>query len=93
MNIDAREEHRIQLEKPLLLIKAKKGILACAYLDIKTFNDTGEACVIVSGVENYDAMLEAKITKNSDISYAARTMGVKRCMTGKEALEIMDKSS
>ena len=52
---------RYSLEKPLLVIKEKKGFLACAYINPETCNKTGEACAIVSGVGDYEDMMDAKI--------------------------------
>ena len=61
MNLDNLEKHRIELLKPLLMIRAQNGMLACGYLNVETFNKTGESCAIVTGVNDYDEMMDAKI--------------------------------
>ena len=49
------------LAKPLLLMKAQKGFLACGYINPVTCDATGEACAIVRGVNSYDDMLNADV--------------------------------
>ena len=72
------------LEKQLLVIKEENGFLACAYIDVETCNKLGEACAIVSGVNNYDDMKIAKVIKASE---AAQKLGVMVGDTGSVALE------
>jgi uncharacterized protein YunC (DUF1805 family) len=74
------------LAKPLLIIKERKGFLACAYINAETCNKTGEACAIVSGVNNHDEMKNAKVIA---ISKSAETLGINIGDTGVEALEKM----
>lgn len=74
------------LEKPLLLIKEENGFLACAYINVETCNKTGEACAIVSGVNNYDDM---KATKIVAVSEQAKELGINVGDTGQSALEKM----
>lgn len=82
----ALDRMRYELEKPLLLIKEKKGILACAYINPETCNKTGEACAIVSGVNNYEDMMSAKVIM---LSEKAKKLGIKVGDLGSEALEKM----
>jgi uncharacterized protein YunC (DUF1805 family) len=84
MNIESLEKHHIALKSPLLVIKAPKGVLGCGYLNVETFNQTGEAGVIVTGVRTHDDMLKAKVVAASN---AARSMGIEPGMTGAEALQ------
>lgn len=84
MDLRSFEKHFIQLKSPLLLIKGAKGILACGYLNIETFNRTGEAAAIVTGVKTHEAMVTAKVIA---VSNAARSAGVEIGMTGEEALQ------
>ena len=84
MNLDSFEKHRIDLKRPLLLMRGPKGVLACGYLNPATFTKTGEACAIVTGVSDYDEMVNAKVVS---VSEAARAAGVEPGMTGGEALE------
>ena len=75
---------RYELEKPLLIIQENKGILACAYINPETCNKTGEACAIVSGVNNYEDMMSAKVIATSE---QAQALGVRVGDTGAEALD------
>jgi uncharacterized protein YunC (DUF1805 family) len=77
---------RFELSKPLLVIKEKKGFLACAYINPETCNKTGEACAIVSGVNSYDDMKRARIIA---VSLPAEKLGIKVGDLGQEALEIL----
>ncbi|WP_281546241.1 DUF1805 domain-containing protein [Grimontia sp. SpTr1] len=79
------ERINFPLERPLLVIKGSKGFLACAYINIETCNKLNEACAIVSGVSNYDDMMNAKIVGLSD---AALDMGLKIGDLGSKATEI-----
>jgi uncharacterized protein YunC (DUF1805 family) len=83
MDLNAFEKHHIQLKSPLLLIKGAKGILACGYLNIETFNKTGEAAAIVTGVKTYEDMVKAKVIA---VSNAARAAGIEIGMSGEDAL-------
>ena len=60
MDLNAFEKHFIQLKSPLLLIKGAKGLLACGYLNIETFNKTGEVAAIVTGVQHARRYVEGK---------------------------------
>ena len=80
------QEYRIDLALPLLIITVPKGILACGYLNIETFNTTGEACAIVSGVSDFDDMRKALV---KDVSLEAAKLGVEIGETGESALKKM----
>ncbi len=84
MNLDAYEKFHVALKSPLLLIKAPKGVMGCGYLNVETFNRTGEAGVIVRGVNTHEDMLVAKVVAVSD---AARALGIEPGMPGEEALK------
>jgi uncharacterized protein YunC (DUF1805 family) len=84
MNPESVEQHHIALKSPLLVIKAPKGVLGCGYLNVETFNQTGEAGVIITGVRTHDDMMKAKVVAASK---AALAMGVVPGMTGAEALQ------
>ncbi|MFK7783767.1 MAG: DUF1805 domain-containing protein, partial [Crocinitomicaceae bacterium] len=62
------------------------GMLACAYLNIETFNKTGEACAIVSGVSDFDDMRKATI---KEVSVEAAKLGVEVGESGQSALDKM----
>lgn len=77
------ENLRFELARPLLVMKAAKGFLACGYINVETTNKTGEACAIVTGVSSYDDMLAAKV---SVVSTVAQELGVAIGDSGSEAL-------
>lgn len=77
-------ELHFDLAKPLLIINEKNGFLACAYINPETCNKTGEACAIVSGVNNYEEMKKAKIIA---VSASAEKLGIKVGDPGQKALE------
>lgn len=81
---DGLEKYHIPLEYPLLLVKGSKGILACGYLDVLTFNITGESVAIVTDVNSFEDMLDAKVVRHS-----ASPLGLKIHMTGREVLELI----
>lgn len=84
MNLESFEKFHIALQSPLLVIKAPKGVMGCGYLNIETFNRTGEAAVIVRGVNTHEDMLKAKVVAAST---AAQALGIEPGMTGAEALQ------
>jgi uncharacterized protein YunC (DUF1805 family) len=84
MNLESFEKFHVALKSPLLVIKAPKGVMGCGYLNIETFNRTGEAAVIVRGVNTHEDMLNAKVVAASD---AARVLGIEPGITGAEALQ------
>ena len=84
MNLESLEKHHIALKSPLLVIKAPKGVLGCGYLNVETFNQTGEAGVIITNVRTHDDMMKAKVVA---VSKTAQAMGIEPGMTGAEALQ------
>lgn len=84
MNLESFEKFHVALKSPLLVIKAPKGVMGCGYLNIETFNRTGEAAAIVRGVNTHEDMLHAKVVAASD---AARGLGIEPGITGAEALQ------
>ena len=84
MDVSGFETHHIALKLPLLLLKGSKGLLACGYLSVETFNKTGEAAAIVTGVKTFDDMAAATVAK---VSRAGEELGLHVGMTGAQALE------
>lgn len=81
------ETHQVPTQTTsLLLIKNNNGMLACGYLNIETANKLGEVLVIVTGVKNFDDMLNAKVVKVSD---AAKKLGIQIGETGEDALKYL----
>jgi len=84
MNWDGLEKHRIDLKLPLLVIQGARGVLACGYVNVETFNKTGEVGAIVSGVRSFEDMLTAKVVT---CSTAATQAGIQPGMSGADVLE------
>ncbi len=71
----------------ILVILAKRGMLACGYINLATADRLGDAAAIVTGVVSHSDMLSKKVVA---VSKAAADMGVKVGMSGSIALEKMD---
>jgi uncharacterized protein YunC (DUF1805 family) len=69
-----------------LIIKAEKGFLACGYFDINVANKVGDVAAIVTGVKDFEDMLNAKLVA---VSKEAKKLGITGDMTGKDALALM----
>lgn len=67
----------------ILIIAAPKGMLCCGYISMDAAEKFGDPAVMVTGVKNFEDMLNATVVK---ISSAAAALGVSSGMTGKEAL-------
>lgn len=76
----------IPLRRPLLMLIGGNGVLACGYLNVETFEKTGEAAAIVTGVASFDDMCEAKVMA---VSSAAAALGVQVGMPGRDALWLL----
>ena len=74
-----------ELKRPLLVISGKNGVLACGYVNVKTFEKLDEAGAIVTGVSSFEDMLDASIVEASP---AAQQLGVTAGMKGRSALEL-----
>ena len=70
----------------LLVIRAEKGYLACGYLNSKTIEKLKESAVIISGVKNFEDMLDKKVEY---VSKKAKELGINDKMTGRQALNLM----
>lgn len=77
------ETLRFELKRPLLVIKAPKGFLACGYINPETCNKTEEACAVVTGVSNFDDMKKASVVA---VSKLAGELGINVGDTGESAL-------
>ncbi len=72
---------------PLLVLKAKKGYVACSYIDRQTAEHLGDVAAFVSGVKSFEEMFRAKIRH---MTAWAEELGVREGMSVKKALELMD---
>ena len=77
---------RIELARPLLVIKDNGGISRCGYLRTKTFNKTGKVFALLTGVSNYNEMPAASVVSISD---EAAKIGASIGDTGREAIAKM----
>ncbi|MEW6592656.1 MAG: DUF1805 domain-containing protein [Candidatus Hadarchaeota archaeon] len=71
---------------PLVLIAAGKGYVMCGYLNLDTAEKLGQAAAIVRGVKTFGDILKAEI---AEVTSGAKALGVKKGMSGLEALEKM----
>ena len=72
---------------PLIVIKAKKGYIACSYIDVETAEKIGDVAAFVCGVKNFDEFMKAKVRHTTSW---AEDIGIREGMSVKKALEIMD---
>jgi len=72
---------------PLIVVKAKKGYIACSYIDKETAEKVGDIAAFVSGIKNLDDLKKAKIRETTTW---AEDLGIREGMSVKKALELMD---
>jgi uncharacterized protein YunC (DUF1805 family) len=72
---------------PLIIVKAKKGYIACSYIDKATAEKVGDIAAFVSGVKNLEDLKKAKIRETTTW---AEDLGIREGMSVKKALELMD---
>lgn len=72
---------------PLIIVKAKKGYIACSYIDKNTAEKVGDIAAFVSGVSDIDSLLKAKVR---DVTSWAGDIGIREGMSVKKALELME---
>jgi len=69
---------------PLLVIKAKNGYLMCGYLNMDAANRLGDIAGKVTGVNDFNEMLEKQVV---EVSLKAREFGINPGIRGAEFLE------
>ena len=72
---------------PLIIVRAKKGYIACSYISTETAEKVGDVAAFVSGVKSYDEFFGAKI---KSATTWAQDMGIREGMSVRKALELMD---
>jgi uncharacterized protein YunC (DUF1805 family) len=72
---------------PLIIIKAKKGYVACRYVSKETAEKFGDVAAFVTGVKSFEDMFKAKIR---GFTTWADDLGIREGMSVKKALELMD---
>lgn len=91
LEIDGRLYNGVEIHTQhavMLLIQCEKANLGCGYFSLAPAEKLGDRFAIVTGVKNFAEMLEAKVTAASS---AAQACGVEIGMTGREALNRMEK--
>lgn len=76
------ESIRIDFKRPLLIMKAANGFVACGYINIETCNRTGDACALVNA-GNFEDMKAAAIVA---VSTQAAALGIQIGDSGESAL-------
>ena len=72
---------------PLLIVKAKKGYVACAYVSKEAAEKFGDIAAFVTGVKTFEELYKAKI---KFFTTWADDLGIREGMSVKKALELMD---
>ena len=91
LEIDGRLYNGVEIHTQhavMLLIQGEKANLGCGYFSLAPAEKLGDRFAIVTGVKNFAEMLEAIVI---DVSTAAIGSGVAVGMTGREALNRMEK--
>ncbi|MGC8651535.1 MAG: YunC family protein [Minisyncoccia bacterium] len=68
---------------PLIIIKVQNGFIMCGYLNIDATNKLGDIAGKISGVNDFQDMLEKPVI---EISEKAKELGLKAGMSGEEFL-------
>ncbi|MDH7507452.1 MAG: DUF1805 domain-containing protein [Candidatus Thermoplasmatota archaeon] len=71
---------------PLILIKTKKGYVMCGYLNINTANKLGDIAGKVTGVKNFEDVLNANVV---EVSENAKKIGLKKGMKARDFLNFI----
>jgi len=74
----------------MIVVKAKKGYIACSYINKETAEKVGDVAAFVSGVKNINDFLSAKV---KSMTTWAEDLGIREGMSVRKALELMDKES
>jgi Uncharacterized conserved protein len=87
INENIFKTHRINLYgSALMIIEGGKGFLACGYVNLQAAEKLGHAAAIVTGVKNFDDMLNAEVIAASS---AAAALGVTVGMKGADAAALL----
>jgi len=71
----------------LIVVRAKRGYIACSYVSKDTAEKVGDIAAFVSGVKNYSDFFNAKVKHTTSW---ADDLGVREGMSVRKALELMD---
>lgn len=90
IEIDGRKYSAFESElgnMKLIVIKAKRGYIACSYINQETAQKVGDVAGFVAGVKTIDDMLRAKLRSATTW---AEDIGIREGMSVRKALEILD---
>ncbi|MEW5996109.1 MAG: DUF1805 domain-containing protein [Candidatus Micrarchaeota archaeon] len=73
---------------PMVVVKAKKGYIACSYINRETAEKVGDVAAFVAGVKNVNDLLSAKVKCTTSW---AEDLGIREGMSVRKALELMDR--
>lgn len=87
LNVDGKDYYAFVMDTEntkILIIKAKKGVLGCGYIDASIGTKVNDAVAIVTGVKSFEDMLNAKVAR---LSEKAKSLGIAEGMSGREAIK------
>jgi uncharacterized protein YunC (DUF1805 family) len=70
---------------PFVMIIGRLGFVCCGFLSIEAAEKLNVAAAVVSGVKNFDDVLNAEVKA---VTSMAQALGVKTGMKGKDALRL-----
>lgn len=73
---------------PMIVVKAKRGYIACSYVNRETAEKVGDVAAFVSGVKSLNEFLSSKIKCATSW---AEDLGIREGMSVRKALELMDR--
>jgi len=68
---------------PLILIRTKKGYVMCGYLNMSAANKLGDVAARVTGVKNFEDVLNADVV---ELSENAKKIGLKEGIKARDFL-------
>lgn len=71
---------------PFLIIRARRGVIFCGYLNPEVAEKVGLVAAIVSGVKNLEEVLERPVVYSTK---RAEALGIKPGISGREALNLL----
>ena len=74
----------------MIVVKAKRGYIACSYINKETAEKVGDVAAFVSGVKCVNDLLSAKVKCATSW---AEDLGIREGMSVRKALELMDRES
>ena len=90
LNFEGREYTGLSFQLgnvPLIVVKAKKGYVACSYVSKDAAEKYGDVAAFVTGVKTFEDFFRAKI---KTFTTWADDLGIREGMSVKKALELMD---